>query len=306
MVIDFESKVLKVPEKLAIICNANTAMVYAVLLASSNDNGIAQISKNEIAYRAGIASKSVQRIIRKLEDMSIIECQYNVGYATTYHVKNILPAEQPESEQVRAAAPAEVPAEPEEPARQSERQPAKQPKSKKIYKMSYSVMLYKIRSPLYTEGFESEGELGNLDREIESCMLPQDFCFAEGLENTVADALKYLAYYSRMPDDERKEFAEATITCLSEAICTGMKNKKNSCNPEEIIKRINNLNKKDGLNQWIYSFSRKYSDMLDYNAANIKRNRHNYLKTCAVNYLTEYDACIMPGFMDFYYDDEEE
>lgn len=124
MVIDFESKVLKVPEKLATICNANTAMVYAVLLASSDDNGITQISKNEIAYRAGIASKSVQRIIRKLEDMSIVECQYNIGYATTYHVMNILPAEQPE---VRAAAPEEGPAEPTEPARQSEQRPELKP-----------------------------------------------------------------------------------------------------------------------------------------------------------------------------------
>lgn len=117
MIIDFESKILKVPEKLATICNANTAMVYAVLLASSNDNGITQISKNEIAYRAGIASKSVQRIIRKLEDMRIIECQYNAGYATTYHVTNILALEQPE----------EVPAEPTEPARQSEQQPELKP-----------------------------------------------------------------------------------------------------------------------------------------------------------------------------------
>lgn len=295
---------IMVPIELAQICSPAAAIVYAVLHSATDENDIAHLSNNEIGKRAGVPGRSVPAIISKLAALGIVERHYNSGSATSYYVKDILPAEQPEPERVRAAAPAEVPAEHEEPARQSERQPAEQPKSKRMSKMSYSVMLYKIRSPLYVEGFESEEEIGDMDREIESCIVPKEFCFAEGLENTVADALKYLAYYSCMPNDERKDFAEETITCLSEAICTGMKNKKDSCNPEEVIRRINNLNKKEnGIYQWIWAFSKKYSDMLEYTAADIKRNRHNYLKTCAVNFLTEYNAGVTPGFMNYDYEE---
>ena len=83
-----------------------------------------------------------------------------------------------------------------------------------------------------------------------------------------------------------------------------LKNKKDSCNPEELIRRINNLNKKEnGIYQWIWAFSKKYSELLEYTAADIKRNRHNYLKTCAVNYLVEYNAGVTPGFMDYDYEE---
>lgn len=306
MKLDIEFHSIDLPVELMQICGVSAACVYAVLHAASK-NEVCKLSKNEISKFTGLKFTAIKDALRKLETLDIIERQYNPGYVTIYHVKNILEqTEQPEPElkQDKVAAPAEVPAEQIEPARQSEQQPAEQPKHKRMPKMSYSVMLYKIKSPLYVEGFESEEEIGDLDREIESCSLPYEFCFAEGLENTVADALKYLAYYSCMPDDDRKDFAEETITCLSEAICTGMKNKKDSCNPEEVIRRINNLNKKeDGIYQWIWSFAKKYSDVLEYNASDIKRNRHNYLKTCAVNYLTEYNAGIMPGFMDYDYEE---
>lgn len=117
MKLDIDFHKIDLPVELMQICGVSAACVYAVLSDKSNEDGICNLSRNEIAKITGLKNRTIPDLIAKLEVLGIVERQYNPGYATTYHVTNILPAEQPE----------EGPAEPTEPARQSEQQPELKP-----------------------------------------------------------------------------------------------------------------------------------------------------------------------------------
>lgn len=121
MKLDIDFHKIDLPVELMQICGVSAACVYAVLSDKSNEDGICNLSRNEIAKITGLKNRTIPDLIAKLEVLGIIERQYNPGYATTYHVTNIFPAEQPE----------EVPA---EPARQSEqRHPAELKNGCKYY-----------------------------------------------------------------------------------------------------------------------------------------------------------------------------
>lgn len=124
MKLDIDFHKIDLPVELMQICGVSAACVYAVLSDKSNEDGICNLSRNEIAKITGLKNRTIPDLISKLEVLGVVERQYNPGYATTYHVTNILPGEQPE---VRAAEQEEVPAEPTEPARQSEQQPELKP-----------------------------------------------------------------------------------------------------------------------------------------------------------------------------------
>lgn len=111
MKLDIDFHKIDLPVELMQICDTSVACVYAVI-RSEAENGVCELSKNELCRITGIGTKSLQRIIVRLELLGIVERHYNPGYATSYYVKDILPTERPE--------PAKVPAEPVEPARQSE------------------------------------------------------------------------------------------------------------------------------------------------------------------------------------------
>ena len=120
MKLDIDFHKIDLPVELMQICGVSAACVYAVLSDKSNEDGICNLSRNEIAKITGLKNRIIPDLIAKLEVLGIVERQYNPGYATTYHVTNILPAEQPE----------EVPAEPAERARQSEQRPELKPEYK--------------------------------------------------------------------------------------------------------------------------------------------------------------------------------
>ena len=67
-----------------------------------------------------------------------------------------------------------------------------------------------------------------------------------------------------------------------------------------IIRRINEIIHDDNYSfgQWLHDFGAKYDDYLRGHAETIY-NKHNFLKTCAVNFLTEHRAGIMPEFTEF-------
>ena len=115
----------------------------------------------------------------------------------------------------------------------------------------------------------------------------------------VEDALKYLAYYSDIEKREYKKFVAEVCTCLAEAICNGRKGNTHSVEPVLIIRRINEIIHDDNYSfgQWLHDFGAKYDDYLRGHAETIY-NKHNFLKTCAVNYLTEHRAGVMPEFME--------
>lgn len=125
MKLDIEIHAIELPVELMQICGVSAACIYAVILSASED-GITEISRNEMSRLTGLKTTAIKDALRKLEALGIVERHYNPGYATTYHVTNILPAASPE---VRTAEPEEVPAEPTETARQSE-----QPELKPGYK----------------------------------------------------------------------------------------------------------------------------------------------------------------------------
>ena len=165
--------------------------------------------------------------------------------------------------------------------------------------MDFSVMLYNLGSPLYQEGFQSEEELKNYDiedREVQNCKIPDSF--RHNLQ-TMQNALKYLAGYSSLREGEFKEFADAVILCLSEIVCFGTEHKKFVANPDSVLDYLNEINWTVSLGSWMESLSFKYSRILERKAAEGEtiRNKHAFLKTCAVNYLKEYRAeDIYPGF----------
>ena len=302
-----------VPIELAQICSPAAAVVYAVLHSATDENDIAHLSNNEIGKRAGVPGRSVPAIISKLAALGIVERHYNSGSATSYYVKDILPAEparqserhpaeQPEPERVRAAAPAEVPAEQEEPARQSERQPLPKVPTAPKYKFPYYVMLSAIGSSLANDYPLSELDVDELtdERETEECTIPSDWAFSDN-QKMVEDALKYLAYFSNMKEGQLKEVKEDVIISLAEAICTGKKGAVHGTDPYLIISRLNTIihSSQINLGQWLDDFARMFSEKFNSETQKIY-NYHSYLKAAAINYLAEYKAQVYNGF----YEDE--
>lgn len=288
MKLDIEFHPIDLPVELMQICGVSAACVYAVLNAKSDENGVCELSKNEIASITGIGTKSVQRIIVKLETLGIVERHYNSGSATNYHVKNILdPAEQPEQEEL---------------ARQSEQQPLPKVPTAPKYKFPYYVMLSAIGSPLANDFPLSESDVDTItdERETEECTIPSGWAFSDN-QKMVEDALKYLAYFSNMKEGQLKEVKEDVIIALSEAICTGKKGTVHGTDPYLIINRINTIihSSEINLGQWLDDFTRMFSKKFNSETQKIY-NYHSYLKTAAINYLAEYKAQIYNGF----YEDE--
>ena len=186
-------------------------------------------------------------------------------------------------------------------AKRKVREPEHVKKVKKSngYQVPYFVMLENIASDLASEQPKSEADIKGYERNVEKCTIPEDWAFSD-YPAMVEDALKYIAYYLEIVKPEYKKFVGEVITCLSEAICNGMRSNTKSVEPMLIIRRINEIIHDDdySFQQWLHDFGEKYSEMLEYNAGNIG-NKHAYLKTCCINYLTEHRAGIIPGFMDY-------
>lgn len=301
MKLDIDFHGITLPIEIAQICSPVAAVVYAVLNDAA-ENGITHLSNNEIGKRAGMPGRSVPAIISKLEKLGIVERHYNPGYATSYYVKDILPAEQPEPEQGRVAAPAEVPAEPVELARQSEEQTLPKVPSSSKYKFPYYVMLSAINSPLADDLPLSEADVDAItdERETEECTIPSDWAFSDN-QKMIEDALKYLSYFSHIKEGQLKEVKEDVIISLAEAICTGKKGTVHGADPYLIVNRINTIIHSTNINlsQWLDDFTRIFSKKYDSETKKIY-NYHSYLKTAAINYLSEYKAQIYNGF----YEDE--
>lgn len=287
MKLEIEFHPIDLPVELMEICGVSAACVYAVLLAAS-ENNVCQMSRNEIAKKTGLKLTTIKVSFNKLEKLGIIERRYNKGYATTYYVKDILhPTEPKEVKQEQQKS---------EPA-----PPPKVPKGKR-YQMPYYVMLDAIGSPLAEDMPLSESDVDNLtdDRETEMCTIPSNWAFSDD-QKIVEDALKYLAYYSQIKAGQKKDFVESTIIALSESICTGMKNTVHGCNPETIISRLNAIIHSPDINlgQWLDGFARVFSDKFDSESKRVY-NYYAYVKTAAINYLTEYKSQLYNGF----YEDE--
>lgn len=154
MKLDIDFHKIDLPAELMQICGVAAACVYAVLRAESDENGICELSRNEIARRTGLKNRIIPDLIVKLEALGIVERHYNPGYATSYLVKEILTAEQPEPEKVRAAA---------EPARQSEQQSS--PGLKPGYKYYGEYGWIALKDDEYKELVHAFGK-ANVDRII--------------------------------------------------------------------------------------------------------------------------------------------
>lgn len=287
-------KNVEVPIDLVKTCGLNAAFVYAILRQNTR-NGVCTISKEEIENVTGLKPTAIKGTFKTLEQAGMIERNYNPGYATSYYIKDILQDKEPDN------LPEIVPAQ-----ELPELSKYAVPKQKRK-RMPYYVMLDALGSPLATAFVTCEEDIKGIsdDREIEKCTIPESWAFTDDTL-MVENALKYLAYYSDVRDGEKKEFMNETILCLTESICTGMKGKTHGVAPECIIRRINELihSRNYSFGQWIWDFARKYSDWTDAHAEKIY-NKHNYLKTCAVNYLTETKGGVVPGFMDYDDDDKE-
>lgn len=287
MKLEIKFHVIELPVELMQICGTDAACVYAVINAASSD-GFATISNNEIGKQCGLPGRSIPANISKLVTLGIIERRYNKGYATTYYVKDILHPE-PKKEVKQE----------QEQQKSEQAPPPKVPKGKR-YQMPYYVMLDAIGAPLAADMPLSESDVDNLtdDRETELCTIPSNWSFSDD-QKTVEDALKYLAYYSQIKSGQKKDFIESTIIALSEAICNGMKNTLHGCNPETIISRLNTIIHSPDINlsQWLDDFARVFSDKFDCESKRVY-NYHAYLKTAAINYLTEYKSQVYNGFYE--------
>ena len=265
---------IEIPIELMQVCGAYAACVYAVIRFKASD-GKVTISNNEIGKLTGIPARSIPNIVDKLVTLGLIQKKCTSGYITEYTIKQ---------DAITDNATTEV----------------KMHEENKS-KMPYWVMLDDIESELAIEHPESEEAIDTLtdDRKVEECTIP-DFWAYTKYNSRVENGLKYIAYYSEIKKPEYKRFVGEVITCLSEAICNGMKSNTKSVEPTLIIRRINEIIHDDdySFQQWLHDFGEKYSEMLDYNAGNIG-NKHAYLKTCCINYLTEHRAGIIPGFMDY-------
>lgn len=291
MKLEIEFHSIDLPVELMEICGVSAACVYAVLLASS-ENNVCQMSRKEISEKTGLTLTPIKVAFNKLEKLGVIERRYNKGYATTYYVKDILhPAERKEqpTEQKKEVKRVE----------QSEQPLPKVPVAPK-YKFPYYVMLSNIGSSLANDFPLSESDVDELtdERETEECTIPAEWAFSDN-QRMVEDALKFLAYFSEMKDGIIKDFKEETIICLSEAICTGMKGKTHGCDPELIIRRLNGIVHSEDINfsQWLDEFAKNYSEKFtEITEEKDIHNKHAYLKTAAVNYLTEHKADTIKNF----------
>ena len=282
-----------VPVEIAVKYGADTAIVYAILYNNASD-GICKISWKEITNISGISASSIARAIKNLESLNIVKRYQNKGKKNEYHIKNVFEdaaSEQPPAKSSR-----------QEPEQQKSEQPLPKVPVAPKYKFPYYVMLSNIGSSLAADMPLSESDVDNLtdDRETELCTIPSNWAFSDD-QKTVEDALKYLAYYSQIKAGQKKDFVESTIIALSEAICTGMKNNVHGCNPETIISRLNTIIHSPDINlgQWLDDFARVFSDKFDSESKRVY-NYYAYLKTAAINYLTEYKSQVYNGF----YEDE--
>lgn len=278
-----------VPVEIAVKYGAATAIVYAILYNNASD-GICKISWKEITNISGISASSIARAIKNLESLNIVKRYQNNGKKNEYHIKNVFEdaSEQPPSKSSR-----------QEPEPEPVPEPVKRVKKSHGYQVPYFVMLDNIGSDLASEQPKSEDDIKGYDRNTEECTIPEEWAFSN-YPAMVEDALKYLAYYSDIEKLEYKKFVAEVCTCLAEAICNGMKGNTHSVDPVLIIRRINEIIHDDNYSfgQWLHDFGVKYDDYIRGHAETIY-NKHSFLKTCAVNFLTEHRAGVMPEFTEF-------
>ena len=282
---------LIIPLELVTEYGASVAVTYALLHTQSVDN-VCTVKIKTLSQMSGCSVRTVQNNLTTLENHGLITRKPNTGYTTTYELKKIITdTTDKEPDNLPEIVPAqELP----------ELSKYAVPKQKRK-RMPYYVMLDALGSPLASSLVTCEEDIKGIsdDREIEKCTIPEKWAFTDE-KLMVEDALKYLAYYSDMKDGEKKEFINETLLCLTEAICTGMKGKTHGIEPEIVIRRINELihNMHYSFGNWLDDFARKYSDWADAYSGTIY-NKHNYLKTCAINFLTEHKSGVTPGFMDY-------
>lgn len=282
---------LIIPLELVTEYGASVAVTYALLHTQSVDN-VCTVKIKTLSQMSGCSVRTVQNNLTTLENHGLITRKPNTGYTTTYELKKIITdTTDKEPDNLPEIVPAqELP----------ELSKYAVPKQKRK-RMPYYVMLDALGSPLASSLVTCEEDIKGIsdDREIEKCTIPEEWAFTDE-KLMVEDALKYLAYYSDMKDGEKKEFINETLLCLTEAICTGMKGKTHGIEPEIVIRRINELihNMHYSFGNWLDDFARKYSDWADAYSGTIY-NKHNYLKTCAINFLTEHKSGVTPGFMDY-------
>lgn len=288
MNIDLTDTPVRLSMKIARVCDPYTAVLYSAILEGSK-NGVAEISKTELSKITNIPKRSLTTKITKLSELGLINVELENGNVTRYHVKNIFEdaSEQPPAKRSR-----------QEPEPEPVPEPVKKVKKSHGYQVPYFVMLDNIGSDLASECPKSEDDIKGYDRNTEECTIPEEWAFSN-YPAMVEDALKYLAYYSDIEKLEYKKFVSEVCTCLAEAICTGMNGNTHSVEPVLIIRRINEIIHDDNYSfgQWLHDFGLKYDEYLRGHAETIY-NKHNFLKTCAVNYLTEHRAGVMPEFME--------
>ena len=278
-----------VPVEIAVKYGAATAIVYAILYNNASD-GICKISWKEITNISGISASSIARAIKNLESLNIVKRYQNNGKKNEYHIKHVFEdaSEQPPAKRIR-----------QEPEPEPVPEPVKKVKKSHGYQVPYFVMLDNIGSDLASEQPKSEEDIKGYERNTEECTMPEEWAFSK-YPAMVEDALKYLAYYSDIEKREYKKFVGEVCTCLSEAICNGMKGNTHSVDPVLIIRRINEIIHDDNYSfgQWLHDFGAKYDNHIRGHAETIY-NKHSFLKTCAVNFLTEHRAGVMPAFTEF-------
>lgn len=288
MNIDLTDTPVRLSMKIARVCDPYTAVLYSALLEVSK-NGIAEVSKTELSKITNIPKRSLTTKITKLSELGLINVELENGNVTRYHVKNIFEdaSEQPPATSSR-----------QEPEPEPVPEPVKKVKKSHGYQVPYFVMLDNIGSDLASECPKSEDDIKGYERNVEECTIPDEWSFSN-YPAMVEDALKYLAYYSDIEKREYKKFVSEVCTCLAEAICTGMKGTTHSVDPALIIQRINEIIHDDtySFGQWLHDFGAKYDNYIRGHAETIY-NKHSFLKTCAVNYLTEHRAGVMPEFME--------
>lgn len=274
-----------VPVEIAVKYGAATAIVYAILYNNASD-GICKISWKEITNISGISASSIARAIKNLESLNIVKRYQTNGKKNEYHIKNVF-------EDASKQSPAKSSRQEPEP------EPVPEPVKSHGYQVPYFVMLDNIGSDLASEQPKSEEDIKGYERNTEECTMPEEWSFSR-YPAMVEDALKYLAYYSDIEKKEYKKFVGEVCTCLAEAICNGMKGNTHSVEPVLIIRRINEIIHDDNYNfsQWLHDFGAKYDDYLRGHAGTIY-NKHSFLKTCAINFLTEHRAGVMPAFTEF-------
>lgn len=270
---------IKIPIELMQVCGAYAACVYAVIRFKASD-GKVTISNSEIGKLTGIPARSIPNIVEKLVTLGLIQKKCTSGYITEYTIKQDTIEENPAKKEVQ------------------EPEPVKKVKRSNGYQVPYFVMLDNIGSDLASDRPRSEDDIKGYDRNTEECTIPEEWALSN-YPAMVEDALKYISYYAEIKKTEYKKFVGEVITCLSEAICNGMRSNAKSVEPTLIIRRINEIihDENYSFGQWLHDFGVKYDEYLRGHAETIY-NKHNFLKTCAVNYLTEHRAGVMPEFTE--------